>query len=72
MVHSRPDLRIVPPPADHVAVRFIPSRAASHAPPFGERLVRFFRRWQFHIFIACYAVAVVTACYFAFRLGLGR
>lgn len=34
-------------------------------------LVAFFRRWQFRIGIACYAIAVVTACVFAFQMGRG-
>ena len=38
---------------------------------FGERLVAFMRRWQFRIFLVCYAIAVASGCYFAFQLGRG-
>jgi hypothetical protein len=49
--------------------RFVPS--APIPPTFGERVVAFFRRQQFRIGMACFAVAVGTVCYFIFQTARG-
>ena len=58
---------------DEIARRFEGQSYLAHSRIVTEDhpLVAFFRRWQFCIFVGCYVVAVATACYFAFQIGLG-